>query len=92
LAENLILSGSGSGRFQTSDPDLNPVKNRPDLQHGLTENSFDCNLNLSQRENCYSDFWAEFLTVKIDTYGSGLERKSRKIFKEKYRLNNNSRR
>jgi hypothetical protein len=31
LAANLLGSGSGSGRFRTSDPD--PVKNRPDPQH-----------------------------------------------------------
>jgi hypothetical protein len=37
LAENLLGSGSGSrsgsGRFQKSDPDTDPVKNRPDPQH-----------------------------------------------------------
>jgi hypothetical protein len=31
LAENLLGSGFGSGRFRKSDPD--PVKNRPDPQH-----------------------------------------------------------
>jgi hypothetical protein len=31
FAENLFRSGSGSGRFQKSDPD--PVENRPDTQH-----------------------------------------------------------
>jgi hypothetical protein len=31
LAENLLGSGSGSGRFRKSGPD--PVKNRPDPQH-----------------------------------------------------------
>jgi hypothetical protein len=31
LAESLLGSGSGSGRFQKSDPDT--VKNRPDPQH-----------------------------------------------------------
>jgi hypothetical protein len=34
LAENLFRGGSGSGRFQKSDPDLDPdpVKNHPDPQ------------------------------------------------------------
>jgi hypothetical protein len=32
-AENLLGSGSGSGRFRKSDPD--PVKNRADTQHCL---------------------------------------------------------
>jgi hypothetical protein len=31
LAENLFRSGSGSGRFQKSDPD--PVNSGSDLQH-----------------------------------------------------------
>jgi hypothetical protein len=35
LAENLL--GSGSGRFQKSDPD--PVKNCPDPQHEPVTNS-----------------------------------------------------
>jgi hypothetical protein len=35
LAENLLGSGSGSERFQKSDPDPDPVKNRPDPQHWL---------------------------------------------------------
>jgi hypothetical protein len=33
LDKNLCRSGSGSGRFRKSDPD--PVKNRPDPQHGI---------------------------------------------------------
>jgi hypothetical protein len=35
LAYNLFRSGSGSRRFQKSDPD--PVKKRPDPQHCLPE-------------------------------------------------------
>jgi hypothetical protein len=33
LAENLLVSGYGSGRYRRSDPD--PVKNRLDPQHWL---------------------------------------------------------
>jgi hypothetical protein len=33
MAENLFWSGSGFGRFHKSDPD--PVRNRPDPQHGF---------------------------------------------------------
>jgi hypothetical protein len=34
MAQNLLGSGSGFGRFRKSDPD--PVKNRPDPQHCST--------------------------------------------------------
>jgi hypothetical protein len=40
LDENLFRLGSRFGRFQRSDPDLDPVKNHPDPQHCLYLSNF----------------------------------------------------